>query len=86
MLGPEILFRTKDVILQHALILQREMLRVSRTDELQDHLHELLAGQFRAGERVEDSFAVLGVEFFALGNTASVSAFEFDPPVRVEFG
>lgn len=83
-LGAEILLRSQNVILQNALIHQREVLWVSGTNELQNHLHEFLARQLRAGKGVEDCFAILSVEFFALGNPASVSALEFDPPIRIE--
>jgi hypothetical protein len=35
---------------------------------------------------LQDGFAVLGVEFLALGDSLFVGLFELDPPVRFEFG
>lgn len=81
MLRLQVLLCAEDVVPQDALVHQCEVLRVPRTDKLQDHLHEFFARQFGTGECVEDSFAVLGVQFFPLHNAALVCAFELDPPV-----
>lgn len=86
MLGPNVLFCAEDAILQNALVHERKVLRVSGTDELQHHLHELLACQFGTGEGIEDCLAVLGVQFFPLRDAALVCALELDPPVRFQLG
>lgn len=60
-------------------------MRVSRTEELQAHLHELLAGELTAGEPLQNRLAVLGVEGLALRDAADVVRFELEPPVGFEF-
>lgn len=42
----DILLRTENVVLQDVFIHQREVLRISGTDESQNRLHEFFAGQF----------------------------------------
>ena len=87
MLGLDILSRADDFVLECAFIrMQREILRIPRADELEDHLHELFTCELGAWEPLQDSFAVLGVEFLALGDPLFVSLFELDPPVGFQFG
>lgn len=56
---------------------QVKVLRIARTEELKDHLHQLFAGQFGAGEPLKDGLAVLGIEASALLDTAPIGGFEF---------
>ena len=60
---------------------EREVPRISRAQELQRHFHQLFASQFAAREVVEDLFAMFRVEALTLGDSCSVVAFEFEPPV-----
>lgn len=61
---------------------ERKVSRIPRAEELQRHLHQLFAGQFAAGEVVEDFLAVFRVQGLAFGDSDSVVAFDFEPPVR----
>lgn len=87
MLGLDVLSRAEDFVLECTFVrMQREILRIPRADELEYHLHELFTCEFGAREPLQDSFAVLGVELFALGDSLFVSLFELNPPVGFEFG
>ncbi len=87
MLGLDVLSRAEDFVLECAFIrMQREILRIPCADKLEYHLHELFTCEFRAREPLQDGFAVLSVEFFALGDSLFVSLFELNPPVGFEFG
>lgn len=46
--------------------------------------HDFFAAEFAAGEVIEDLFAVLGEESFALGDALGVGFFELEPPVRFQ--
>lgn len=43
-----------------------EMGRIARAEELQTHFHEFFACDFRAGQGLEDFWAVGGVEVLSL--------------------
>jgi hypothetical protein len=57
---------------KHVLPVECEILRVSRAQELDAHLHELLASVFRARKGIENRFAMLNEQFLALHDTLSV--------------
>lgn len=61
---------------------ERKVPRIPRAEELQRHFHQLFAGQFAAGEVVEDFLAVFRVQGLAFGDSCSVIALNFEPPVR----
>ena len=58
-----------------------EVLRVSSAEKLQSHFHDFFAGEFAARKIIEDQFAMLGIELFALGNANCIGVLELEPPV-----
>ena len=58
-----------------------EVLRVSGAEKLKSHFHDFFAGEFAAREVIEDQFAMLGIELFALGNANCIGVLELEPPV-----
>lgn len=63
---------------------EREILRVAGDDELKSHFHDFFAGEFTAGEVIEDELPVLGEEAFALSDAVDVALVELEPPIRFE--
>ena len=79
-------FRIEDAVVEYVPlglgVCEGEVAGVPRAEELERHFHQLFAGEFAAGEVVEDLFAVLGEEVLALGDSGFVVALELEPPVR----
>lgn len=68
-------------VTSRSVLCKREVLRVSGAQKLQSHFHDLFAGQFAARKVIEDQFAMLSIELFALRDADRVGFFEFEPPV-----
>lgn len=79
--------QTEEGVVEEFLVLrQREVLWVARAEELQRHLHEFLTSELGTREPLQNGWAVFGVKGLALRDACDVVGFEFEPPVRFEFG
>lgn len=63
---------------------QREVLRVSGTEELKRVLHDFFASELTAGQIVEDHLSVLLKECLSLRNSLYVGLLKLKPPVRFQ--
>ena len=57
------------------VLCQGEVLGVSGAEKLQSHFHDFFTGEFAARKVIEDQFAMLSIELFALGDTGCVGIF-----------
>ena len=81
-LGRDVLLGTQDLVLERLLVwVKVEILRITSAKKLDRCFHEFFAGEFRAGQPLENGFAVFGVQSLALGNSGDVGAFELEPPI-----
>ncbi len=60
-------------------------MRVTGANELKYHLHKFFAGKLRAGEVLENSSSMFGIDRLALCHSCFVGVFKFNPPIRLHF-
>lgn len=66
-------------------LFERKVMWVSNAHILQDHFHQLTAGQFRTRGIVENVGPVLFQQLLALLQAIKVIVLQLDPEVRLEF-
>lgn len=76
---------SEDVVREHPRpIIIVELVGVSLTNVLDDHLHAFPRRFSTSGKLVDDQFSVFRVEFLPLIDSLSIGGFELDPPVWLE--
>lgn len=83
-LGANILLRVQDLVDEDTAIAEGEILWISRTKELDNHLQKFFACKFRAWHIIEHGFAMLFIKSLALGNSFLVCILQLEPPVGFE--